>query len=232
MPKEIREIITDVEKLGNRCDEVDIKRQGTLIREITKALKDTIRAKELKALSAPVIGYDKRIFCLNFSDSEIKTFINPIITNADGIQLAREKCECIPNKEYIRPRHPKIKVMYQNPMGKILTSEFVGMSAVVFQHELDHLDGILLSDVGLEIDEQWDAASDEERQEVIEAYLDSLDLKQKELEKQIEEDPDLKRTSDAIDFMTKVQTGEVKLARVPMGENNVNTISTDTDKKD
>lgn len=214
MPKEIREIITDVDKLGSRCDEIDIKHQGTIVREITKALKDVIRAKDLKSLSAPVIGYDKRIFCLNFSDSEIKTFINPIVTHAEGLQLARETCVCLPGKEYIRPRNPKIKVMYQNPMGKILSSEFIGLSAVVFQHEIDHLDGILLSDVGLEIDEQWDKATDEEKQEVISAYLDSLDLRQKELEKEIAEDKDLKQVSDAIDFIEKVQKGDVTLEPV------------------
>lgn len=218
MSRDVREIITESTKLGERCDEINVLKQGTLVREITKAIKDTIREKGLKSLSAPAIGYNYRIFCLNFSDSEIKTFINPIITNAEGIQLAREKCNCIPDKEFIRPRNPKIKVMYQNPTGKILTCEFLGLSAVVFQHEMDHLDGILLSDVALEIDEQWDKASDEERQEVIEAYLDSIDMKQKELEKEIAEDPDLKKTSDAIDFIEKVQRGEVKLEPVQVGE--------------
>lgn len=218
MSRDVREIITESTKLGERCDEINVLKQGTLVREITKAIKDTIREKGLKSLSAPAIGYNYRIFCLNFSDSEIKTFINPIITNAEGIQLAREKCNCIPDKEFIRPRNPKIKVMYQNPTGKVLTCEFLGLSAVVFQHEMDHLDGILLSDVALEIDEQWDKASDEERQEVIEAYLDSIDMKQKELEKEIAEDPDLKKTSDAIDFIEKVQRGEVKLEPVQVGE--------------
>ena len=218
MSRDVREIITDANQIGERCDEINVLKQGTLVREITKAIKDTIRDKGLKSLSAPAIGYKYRIFCLNFSDSEIKTFINPIITHAEGIQLARETCVCIPGKEFIRPRNPKIKVMYQNPTGKILTSEFIGLSAVVFQHEVDHLDGILLSDVALEIDDQWDVASDEERQEVIEAYLDSIDMKQKELEKEIAGDPELKKTSEAIDFITKVQRGEVKLEPVQIGE--------------
>lgn len=211
MSRDVREIITDEEILGLRSDEINVLKQGTLVREITKALKDTIRERGLKSLSAPAIGYKYRIFCLNFSDSEIKTFINPIITAAEGVQLARERCNCFPDREFIRPRNPKIKALYQNPTGKILTSEFVGLSAVVFQHELDHLDGVLLTDLALEIDDQWDKATDEERQEVINAYLDSIDMKQKELEKEIQEDPDLKRASDAIDFMTRVQTGEVKL---------------------
>jgi peptide deformylase len=218
MTEEIKEIITDVTQLDSRADEIDIRKQGQLTREITRKIKMTMRKKGIKSLSAPAIGYPYRIFCMDFSDSEIKTFINPIITNAEGIQLARESCNCIPGKEYIRPRNPKIKVMYQNPTGKVLTTEFVGLSAVVFQHELDHLEGLLLSDVGLEIDEQWDNASDEEKQEVITAYLDSLDLKQKELEKEISEDPDLKQMSDAIDFMTQVQKGEVTLEPVQCEE--------------
>lgn len=218
MARDVREIITDETILGSRSDEVDVVKQGTMVRQIIHTIKDTMRGKNLKYLAAPVIGLPYRIFCMDFSDSEIKTFVNPIITSAEGLQLAREKCECIPNKEFIRPRNPKIKVMYQNPTGKVLQTELIGLSAVVFQHNVDHLDGVLLSDVGLEIDEQWDKASEEEKQEVINAYLDSLDLKQKELQQEIEEDPDLKRTSDAIDFMTKVQRGEVKFEPIRQEE--------------
>ena len=214
MTENIKEIITDESLLGSRSDEVDIKKQGQLVRQVVHAIKSTMRGLGIKSLSAPAIGLPYRIFCMDFSDSEIKTFINPIITSAEGLQLARESCHCIPGKEFIRPRNPKIKVMYQNPTGKILSTEFIGLSAVVFQHELDHLEGLLLGDVGLEIDEQWDKASDEEKQEVISAYLDALDLKQKELQQEIAEDPDLKRTSDAIEFMTKVQRGEVKFEPV------------------
>jgi hypothetical protein len=39
-------------------------------------------------------------------------------------------------------------------------------------------------------------------------YLESLDIKRKELEKEIEEDPELKQVSDAIDFLESVQKGE------------------------
>ena len=53
--------------------------------------------------------------------------------------------------------------------------------------------------------------SEDERAEVIKAYMESLDLKQKEVEKRIEEDEELKKTSDAIDFMEKLQKGEVQL---------------------
>ena len=44
---------------------------------------------------------------------------------------------------------------------------------------MDHLDGLLLSDIGLEIDDAFESASQEEKDEVINWYLDTLDLKAK-----------------------------------------------------
>lgn len=71
--------------------------------------------------------------------------------------------------------------MFQNPMDKPISRRLVGLAAIVYQHEIDHLNGLLLSDFGIEIDEDFYNASEEERQELIEPDLDTLDLKQKEL---------------------------------------------------
>lgn len=198
------------EKLLGRSDEINTTIHGNLQREITNALKKTIEKEGITALSANAIGYDKRIFCIKF-DEEIKTFINPVIVSAKGLQLSREKCTSLPGREFIVPRNTDISVMYQRPMGKVESRQIVGLAAFIFQHELQHLDGVLLSDFALEIDEDWDKATDEEREEVIKYYLDSLDIKAKELDQEIQEDPDLKRVSDAIDFMTSVYKGETKL---------------------
>ena len=198
------------EKLLSRSDEINTTEDGNLQREITAALKKTMEKNNLVSLSANAIGYDKRIFCIKF-DEEIKTFINPIIVKAEGLQLSREKCTSIPGREFIVPRNTNISVIYQRPMGKIESRQIVGLAAFIFQHELQHLDGVLLSDFALEIDSEWDKASDEEREEVINYYLDSLDIKAKELDKEIQDDPELKKMSDAIDFMTSVYKGETKL---------------------
>lgn len=210
--KEILTLETEEnEKLLSRADEINTTIDGNLQREITTALKKTIEKNGITALSANAIGYDKRIFCIKF-DNEIKTFINPVIIKAEGLQLSREKCTSLPDREFIAIRNTDITVMYQRPMGKIETRQLVGLSAFVFQHELQHLDGVLLSDFALEIDEDWDKATDEEREEVINYYLDSLDIRAKELDKEIQEDPELKKVSDAIDFITSVYKGETKLA--------------------
>lgn len=211
---EVKEIITDLHALNERSDEINVISENTLMREIVSNLKKTMKAKNIRALSAPAIGYNKRIFCVDFEDNEIKTFINPIIAKAEGIALSREQCTSIPGKTYIRPRNSKVTVIYQRPLGQTENREFLGMAASVIQHEIDHLDGMILPIIGLEIDEDFDKASEEERQEVIEMYMESLDMRTNEINKEIEEDPELKQMTDAINFMTEVQTGKITLEKI------------------
>lgn len=222
--RDVRDILTideHFDDLSERCDEVDVRKDNVLMREINKALKDTMRRTGLTSLSAPAIGYKKRIFCLNFSDVEIKTFINPIITKAEGLDLAKEQCTSIPDKYFLRPRNTKVTVVYQKPTGEIETRQFIGMAAVKVQHEIDHLDGMLLTDIGLEIDDDFEKATEEERNEVVEAYLDSLDIKLKALKEEIEADPVLKEMNEGINFMESVAKGETKLERLPKEQENL-----------
>lgn len=209
----VKEIITDVEKLSGRCDEVNVRDNNAEVRQLTLDLKDTIRANEgCLGLAANQIGASMRMFCINFN-GDIRTFINPVITEAKSITLNREGCMSLPGRQFIRPRNSEISVIYQTPLGKTESRKFLGLAACVFQHELDHLDGITLEDLGLEIDEKFDEATEEERDELVKNYLDSLDLKQKEINKEIEEDPELKQINDASKFMQKVVSGEVQIER-------------------
>ena len=196
--------------LSQRSDEIDIKTENNLMREIISSLKHTLEANNLVSLSAPAIGYKKRIFCIKF-DTEIKTFINPVIAKQKGLELAKEVCSSIPGKTFIRPRNNDLMVMYQKPTGPIESRQLVGLTAIVFQHEMDHLDGLLLSDIGLEIDNDFESASEEEQNEVIDYYLESIDLKRKELDNIIKNDPELKQLSDGIDFMKSVYSGETQI---------------------
>lgn len=211
----MKEIITRESENNNildiRCEEVNIKTENEMVRKIVLDLKDTIRnTNECVGLAANQIGYDKRIFCINFS-GDIRSFVNPIIANAKGLTLSREKCMSIPGKEYLVPRNTEIEVHYLTPLGKVESRKIFGYAASVFQHELNHLDGALISDIGLEITEEYEKASEEEKSELIKAYLESLDLKAKELNKEIEEDKDLKQINDAIKFTEGLVKGEVEV---------------------
>lgn len=202
--------LDELNELG-RAQEIDVEKENKLVREIISTIKSTMKKNNLVSLSAPGVGYNKRIFCVDFSDLEIKTFINPIITNATGLQLSREICSSIPNKEYIRPRNTTIDLIYQTPQGVVKTNRYEGVAAFVFQHELDHLEGVTLEDMGLEIDSDFDEASDEDRSEIINMYLDSLDLRQKDLDAEIEADDELKVVSDRLRFVEALAKGDITL---------------------
>lgn len=213
MNKNIKEIITDETLLSEWSVEIDPKKEGKLSQEIVLALKATMRENNLQSLSAPQIGYNKRIVCLRFGNNDYRTFINPVIENNSNITMSREKCSSIPGKEYIIPRFTKLKFFFVTPLGKIESATLVGRAAQVFQHSLDHLNGMLVSDIGLEIDYMFDEATDEEREEILKMYMESLDMRQKELQKEIDEDTELKSITDAVEFINSVNDGSTVLEK-------------------
>lgn len=211
------EIIKDLDKLNEigRCKEIDLEKELKEARKIIQQLKRTIRkTDDVVALSAPALGFDRRIFCVDYSDSEIKTYINPVIMNAEGLQLSREVCSSIPGKEYIRPRNKKIDLIFQTPTAEIKTQRFTGVAACTIQHELDHLEGINLEDIGLEIDSDFDEATDEERQEIVDMYLDSLDIKRKTIANEIKENPELNIVSERLRFTEALARGDIELEKL------------------
>ena len=168
--RDIKEILKIEDKeieLSERSVEIDTTVQNKECREIASALKQTLKKNNLVALSAPAIGIQRRIFVINFEE-EIKTFINPIILNAKGLELSKETCSSIPGRKFLMLRNNDINVIYQKPTGKIESRELKGRAAFVFQHELQHLDGVLLSDLGLEIDEDFENATEQEKDELLE----------------------------------------------------------------
>ena len=217
----VKDIITDPNLLSDRSNEIDPRKEGTEVQQIVVDLKATMKANKLEYLTAPQIGYNKRIFCIKFGDSDYRTFINPVIENVSNFHIARETCYSLPDKTFIRPRFGKCTIIYLTPLGKVEPRTILGRSAIVVQHCIDHLDGLLLEDVGLEIDELFDNATDEERAEVIKAYLDALDIKQKDLEQEIQQDEELKQIDDATKFIHSVQTGETQLEQVTISKEDI-----------
>ncbi len=206
----IKNVITDYNALSDRAEEVDIRKENSLVRETVLDLKSTIKHNDYVALAAPQIGVRKRILCINFK-GDIRTFCNPVVTHLEGFTLNKETCPSIPGKRFIRFRNTSITVIYQDPLGKVNSVKLDGLAAMVMQYAIDILDGLLISDVGLEIDDAWENATEAERNEVLAAYMESLDIQMKQMKKEVEADPDMKKISDAIDFMDSVSKGETKL---------------------
>lgn len=206
----------DKDFLRDRSDEIvlnllDRPRVVGLIND----LKDTLKAnKDLVALSAPQLGKKERVFAIKFADGDIRAFINPAIVRTEGMHLSRERAIGFNEEdEYLIPRANEVFATYQTPdmmPDKCDMNKFTGAVAEVFLQMNDLLNGILLEDVGLIVLPEFDKASEEEKQEIISMYFKSLDSRKESVEKAIESNPEAKNMNKAIEFMTKLQLGEIE----------------------
>ncbi|MGD0368446.1 MAG: peptide deformylase [Acidobacteriaceae bacterium] len=98
-------------------------------------------------LAAPQIGVSKRITVIDLSNQknadEKIVLVNPEIIHKEGKQVADEGCLSLPDIRDKVSRAAKVKVRAQDIEGKTIELEGTELLARAFQHEIDHLDGIL-----------------------------------------------------------------------------------------
>lgn len=92
-------------------------------------------------LAGPQVGVLKRIFVMGNQD-KLFACINPEILKTDGEVMDLEGCLSFPDLWLRVRRAETITVRYQNAMAEFIETEFTSLIARVYQHELDHLNGI------------------------------------------------------------------------------------------
>lgn len=100
-------------------------------------------------LAAPQVGWSKRLIVVDAKgelDSDEKVFVNPFIVHEEGTLLGEEGCLSFPGVTGKILRSEKIEVVAYNLEGERLKIKANGLLARVFQHEIDHLNGILFID--------------------------------------------------------------------------------------
>jgi peptide deformylase len=102
-------------------------------------------------LAAPQVDANNRVLVMNFSgDPEQKEHeyvaINPVIIEAKGTIEDREGCLSFPNLFAKVRRAKQVKVQAYNLKGELIEMTATDLPARVWQHEIDHLDGILFID--------------------------------------------------------------------------------------
>ena len=101
-------------------------------------------------LAATQVGVPLRIFVVDVSagrnPSDLLTFVNPEFVEREGMQLEEEGCLSVPgfNATVARPARAVVKGLNRN--GEEHVVEGTGLLARAFQHEMDHLDGLLFVD--------------------------------------------------------------------------------------
>ena len=212
--KYVIKIVDDVTRFTEPARVVGGNEPIKAIKKIIHDLEEVLDTKDdLVAISAPQIGIDRAIFVIKFSNGVKKAFVNPLITGmSDNIHLSRETNASLHERQFILPRFDYVTAIYQNELGKIEENKFEGVTGEVFQQMEDIVNkGVLISDIGLEIDNKWDKLTEEERSEIINFYLESLKERQTTLDKQIEENPITKTIKDNAEFMKSVALGETDM---------------------
>jgi|SRR5580700_349630 peptide deformylase len=127
---------------------------GPELLSLINDIKDTMDSDSMAGLSAPQIGINKRVFLVdippehnegNGTDGK-ETFINPEILTHEGSFIWEEGCMSVPGFRGKVKRSHRVIMRYQNESGAVLEREAFYYLAGCFQHEVDHLNGILWID--------------------------------------------------------------------------------------
>ncbi len=143
-------------KICKYGDEV-LKEKAAEVRDISRHIIDLAAAMALTmrqapgiGLAAPQVGASLRLVTVDLSvgenPDELLVVVNPLIVEAEGHETSEEGCLSVPG--YSLPVKRSARILLQGILldGRELRAEFDGLKARVLQHEIDHLDGMLIVD--------------------------------------------------------------------------------------
>ncbi len=129
------------------------------LRELIKDMGETMFAAPGVGLAAPQAGVNKRVIIYDINagnekddnsqdiQQEFRALINPEILDASGSIVSKEEgCLSVLDYNADVKRYEKVSIRALNIDGKKLEFNMEGIPAIIMQHEIDHLDGILFID--------------------------------------------------------------------------------------
>lgn len=151
--KVIRKVVRFPDSLLTKKSE-PIEKIDEEIKTLAADMIDTMKAENGIGISAVQVGVLKRIMVVSVRKSTThkdlipEVMINPKILSKEGFQRLGEGCLSVPGLILPIDRYDWIEVEYQELDGSIRKALLQGLESVCFQHELDHLEGIVFIDRG------------------------------------------------------------------------------------
>ncbi len=133
-------------RLRLRCQPVRVFDEE--LAALARRMEELMRAANGVGLAAPQVGVPIRMFitCAGVDPPGVRVFVNPTIRDPQGVRQAEEGCLSIPQVYVQVRRAARCRIEAQDLAGLPLSLEADGMVCRVWQHETDHLDGILILD--------------------------------------------------------------------------------------
>ncbi|HEV7301185.1 MAG TPA: peptide deformylase [Tepidisphaeraceae bacterium] len=118
------------------------------LRALVDRMFTLMRAAKGVGLAAPQVGVDLRLFVMNATgepDGD-RVYINPVLSEASGAEEDEEGCLSLPTIYIQVVRDVTLHMAAQDAEGKPFEEDATGFVARVWQHETDHLNGVMLTD--------------------------------------------------------------------------------------
>ncbi|MGI6449904.1 MAG: peptide deformylase [Desulfitobacteriia bacterium] len=123
------------------------------IHKLLDNMAETMYEAKGVGLAAPQIGIPKRVVVIDTGEGLFE-LVNPVILEKTGEEVDQEGCLSIPNLVGDVRRAKRVVAQALNRQGEMIEYEVEGLLARAFQHEIDHLNGILFVDVAEKIYEK------------------------------------------------------------------------------
>jgi peptide deformylase len=137
-----------IRKLGDpvlreKCREVEEVDDET--RDLIREMGETLKLAAGHGLAAPQVGAVKRLFVYDAGHGP-RCIVNPEIVEATGEDIFEEGCLSLRGVQVPIVRPSSVRVRCTTPSGQRVVIEPGGFLSRVFQHEIDHLEGVLIID--------------------------------------------------------------------------------------
>lgn len=125
-----------------------VERIDERIKNLIEDMVETMYAAPGVGLAATQVGESLRVITIDVTHKEegVIALINPEIISGEGECTEEEGCLSVPDFKETILRKKKVLVKGLDPEGKEREISAEGLLAIAFQHEIDHLDGILIID--------------------------------------------------------------------------------------
>ncbi len=129
---------------------VEVRNFDFSLSSLIENMFETMYESKGIGLAAPQIGISQRLIVIDIEEIDADfpplALVNPTITESSGEELGEEGCLSLPDFRAIVRRFTEISINAQNIDGQAVHFSAQGLMARVLQHEIDHLDGILITD--------------------------------------------------------------------------------------
>jgi peptide deformylase len=143
----IRVIVKDPDPILREVSK-EVTKFNANLHKLLDDMAETMYDADGVGLAAPQIGILKRVIVIDVGDENgLIEMVNPVIVHKEGEQFGPEGCLSIPGLNGDVRRAQKVIVRGQDRNGNEYTMEGTDLLARAFQHEIDHLNGILFTDL-------------------------------------------------------------------------------------